>query len=66
MEFKFNEQQLANQAKYRKFAEEVVKPLEEEMDENTKGMLEAYNTPIDFTDKNNIKPIIEAINSLSK
>lgn len=39
---------------------------EEEMDENTKGMLEAYNTPIDFTDKNNIKPIIEAINSLSK
>lgn len=39
---------------------------EEEMDENTKGMIEAYNTPIDFTDKNNIKPIIEAINSLSK
>ncbi len=36
MEFKFNEQQLANQAKYRKFAEEVVKPLAEEMDENEK------------------------------
>lgn len=35
---------------------------EEEMDENTKGMLEAYNTPVNFTDKNNIKPIIEAVN----
>ena len=28
---------------------------EEEMDENTKGMLEAYNTPVDFTQKEAIK-----------
>lgn len=35
---------------------------EEEMDENTKSMLEAYTNPIDFIDRDSIKPIIEAIN----
>lgn len=38
---------------------------EEEMDENTKGMLEAYTTPVDFTDKDSIKPIIDAINIIN-
>ncbi|MGL6104663.1 flavodoxin domain-containing protein [Romboutsia sp.] len=38
---------------------------EEDRDEDTKGMLDAYINPIDFTDKNNIKPLIEYVNSLS-
>ena len=38
---------------------------EEEMDENTKGMLDAYINPVDFTNKDNIKPIIEWVNSTS-
>lgn len=41
------------------------KQKEEEMDENTKGMLDAYTTPVDFTDKDSIKPIIEAINVMN-
>ncbi len=36
MIFKLNEEQLANQEKYRAFAEAKVKPLAEEMDENEK------------------------------
>lgn len=38
---------------------------EEEIDENTKGMLDAYINPIDFTDKNNIKPIIDMVNLIN-
>lgn len=41
------------------------KKKEEEMDENTRGMLDAYINPVDFTDKNNIKPIIEMVNFIS-
>lgn len=41
------------------------KQKEEEMDENTKGMLDAYTTPVDFTDKDSIKPIIEAVNVIN-
>ena len=43
----------------------IKKQSEEEMDENTKGMLAAYDTPIDFTNKDHIKPIIEAVESMS-
>ena len=28
-------------------------------------MLDAYINPVDFTDKNNIKPIIETVNLIS-
>ena len=38
---------------------------EEEMDENTKGMLEAYNTPVDFTQKEAIKPIVESVKEIT-
>ena len=44
MIFKLNEEQLANQEKYRAFAEAKVRPLAEEMDENEKldeGLLDA-------------------------
>lgn len=37
------------------------KQKEEEIDENTRGMLEAYNTPVDFIDKESIKPIVDAV-----
>lgn len=32
---------------------------EEDRDEETKGMLAAYDNPADFTDKDNIKPILD-------
>lgn len=35
---------------------------QKDMDENTKGMLQAYEIPVDFTKKENIKPLIEAVN----
>lgn len=35
------------------------------MDENTKGMLEAYTTPVDFIYKDSIKTIIDAINIIN-
>lgn len=38
---------------------------EEEMDENTRGMLDAYTNPIDFTDKDSIKPIIDEVNNMN-
>jgi len=34
----------------------------EELDEDTKGMLEAYNNPVDFTDEKAIGPLVSAIN----
>lgn len=34
---------------------------EEDRDEDTKGMLDAYTNPIDFTDKSNIIPLIDSI-----
>ena len=34
------------------------KQKEEEMDDNTKGMLDAYDNPVDFVNKESIKPII--------
>ena len=39
MIFKLNEEQLANQEKYRAFAEAKVRPLAEEMDENGPAVL---------------------------
>lgn len=36
---------------------------EEDMDEDAKGMLEAYTSPIDFTDKENIKDLLEYVNA---
>lgn len=38
---------------------------EEDMDENTKGMLDAYVTPVDLTDKESIKPIIKSIKEIN-
>lgn len=35
---------------------------EEELDEDSKGLLESYNKPIDWTDKEAIIPIVECIN----
>ena len=34
---------------------------QENPDEDTKGLLDAYDNPVDFTDKDNIMPIIEYI-----
>jgi len=34
----------------------------EELDEDTKGLLEAYNNPVDFTDEKAIGPLVSAIN----
>lgn len=40
------------------------KQKEEEMDDNTKGMLDAYDNPVDFVNKESIKPIIESLNTM--
>lgn len=37
---------------------------EEEKDENVRGMIDAYDNPVDFTNKDNIKPIIDIIKSM--
>ena len=46
-------------------AESTHDKKQEEMDENTKGMLDAYVTPVDFTDKENIKPIVKLVKELN-
>lgn len=35
----------------------------DELDEDMKGLLDSFDNPVDFTDKKNIIPIIECINS---
>lgn len=37
---------------------------EEDRDEDTKGMLDAYINPIDFTDKTNISYLVEYVNNI--
>lgn len=38
----------------------------EELDEDSKGLLECYDNPVDWTDKKYIEPIIQCINSRIK
>lgn len=41
------------------------KQKEEEIDENTRGMLDAFTNPVDFTQKENINPILDAVKTIN-
>ena len=65
-EYKFNYQKLnfVDKIMMTIFKFILKKQKEEEMDDNTKGMLDAYDNPVDFVNKESIKPIIESLNTM--
>lgn len=63
--FNYNNLTMTDKLMMNMFKRMLKKQKEEEMDENTKGMLDAYVSPVDFTDKENIKPIIKLVNELN-
>ncbi|WP_343348587.1 flavodoxin domain-containing protein [Terrisporobacter petrolearius] len=63
--FNYNNLNISDKLMMNVFKRILKKQKEDEMDENTKGMLDAYVTPVDFTDKENIKPIIKSVKELN-
>ncbi|WP_455537933.1 flavodoxin domain-containing protein [Terrisporobacter sp.] len=60
--FNFQKLNFGDKMMMKAFKLVLKKQKEEEMDDNTRGMLQAYDTPVDFVCKDAINPIIESVN----
>lgn len=56
--FNYKNLTIGDKAKMKVF--KVFLKKQDQEDENVRGMLEAYDTPVDFTDKKEIQPIVKA------
>ena len=62
--FDFNRLTFVDKMMMRVFKVMLKRVKRKDSDESTKGMLKAYEEPVDFTDREKIKPIIEAVRNL--
>lgn len=60
--FNYKELGLVDKVMMNMMKKMLLNKKEEELDEDSKGMLEAFNTPVDFTSKDFVKDIVDTAN----